>query len=213
MPQVHLPTDEQIEAALRPYGFGPTAEFCEKTRSYMSLLLKWNQRVALTSVTSIREILRVHFGESLFGISVANTMDGRLADVGSGAGFPGTPLAMALSHLEVDLIESNAKKAAFLAELVRMLQLENLQVRHERTESVPAGERFDIVTARAVGEYTQLLDWCEARLNARGRVVLWLGVGQIAKIEKLDGWIWQKPCRVPHTKGRFVLLGSLRGSV
>jgi len=212
MSRFHLPTDEQIDAVVRPYGFQPSSEFCEKTRIYIGLLLKWNQRVALTSVTSISEILRVHFGESLFAISAADIAVGRLADVGSGAGFPGVPLATGLPRLEVNLIESNAKKAAFLSELVRALQLTNSRVHHGRAESMGGYERFDIVSARAVGEYQELLKWSEVHLKRGGKAILWLGVRQVEQLAGIHGWAWQSPLQVPNTKGRFILVGSVRGS-
>lgn len=205
-----LPSDVQIRATLSAYGFGPTQAFCEKTRAYIDLLLKWNRRVALTSITSADEILRVHFGESLFAIQAAHIATGRLADVGSGAGFPGVPLAMALPGFEMSLIESNAKKAAFLSELVRVLELMNARVHHGRAESMSVDERFDIVAARATGEYRQLLRWSEERLNADGKAVLWLGEKQIDELAGAKGWVWQRPVRISRTKGRFILVGRLR---
>ena len=99
----------------------PASELCERIRTYISLLLRWNQSISLTTVTNSDEILRFHFGESLFAASAFSLENGRLADVGSGAGFPGLPLAMLLPDLNVTLIESNAKKFTFLSEVVREL--------------------------------------------------------------------------------------------
>jgi 16S rRNA (guanine527-N7)-methyltransferase len=210
--ELHFLSDDEMQAALRLYAFNPTPEFCEKARIYVRLLLRWNQRVPLTTVTSTREILRFHFGESLLGIEVGQIEKGRLADVGSGAGFPGVPLAMALKQVHAMLIESNAKKAAFLSELRRELCLDNVQVHHGRAESVRATERFDIVTARAAGEYAELLTWSEGHLREDARVILWLGARQIEEVRTLEKWRWSEPAPIPQTRQRFVLSGSFCGS-
>jgi len=205
------PSNQEIVDALRPYEFGATPDFCEKTKLYINLLLRWNEKVPLTTITSTKEILRFHFGESLFGIVAGRIEERRLADVGSGAGFPGAPLAMALPGLQVILIESNAKKAAFLSELKRELLLQNLAVYRGRAESMAAEERFDIVTARAVGEYAKLLTWARKHLDqaGTGRTVLWLGTRQIDEVRTHGRWEWAKPIPVPKTRGRYVLVGSL----
>ena len=86
-------SDGQIEAALRPYGIAASSELASMIPTYISLLLKWNRTISLTTVTDVDEILRFHFGESLFALTQLSIENGRLADVGSGAGFPGIPLA------------------------------------------------------------------------------------------------------------------------
>ncbi len=106
-----------IESTLRPYGVAIESEVADKIRAYVALLLKWNKAISLTTVTDPVEILKFHFGESIFAAAVANLVRSRLADVGSGAGFPGSPLAIVVPSLDVTLIESNAKKCAFLSEV------------------------------------------------------------------------------------------------
>src|SRR5271170_2215417 len=146
-------TDSFAEATLRQYGAAVAPEFAEKVRAYISLLLKWNKTISLTTVTDPIEILKFHFGESIFAASVVNFSQSRLADVGSGAGFPGLPLAMVVPDLTVTLIESNAKKCAFLSEAVRGLQLPNVTVFRGRMESLPRGsDPLDFIAARALGQ-------------------------------------------------------------
>ena len=125
-------SNEAILRALEPYNFFASAEFCEKIRTYASLLLMWNRSISLTTVTEPLEILKIHFGESLFAISEVPISNGRLADVGSGAGFPGMALAIANFSLGVTLIESNAKKCTFLSEVARALELSNVTVTRSR---------------------------------------------------------------------------------
>src|SRR5271154_1515379 len=116
-------TDQTISQTLQLYGFAPSPEICESIRTYIGLLLRWNQKIALTTITDPLDVLRLHFGESLFGIATVPIRPGRLADVGTGAGFPAIPIGMAVPDLSCTLIESNQKKATFLAEVVRTLRL------------------------------------------------------------------------------------------
>jgi len=127
-------TSAQITDALKPYGIAPSIDLIKGVRTYSELLLKWNRIISLTSVTDVEQILRFHFGESLFALSMLPVEKSRLADVGSGAGFPGIPLAMASPSLTVTLIESNAKKYAFLNEVIRELKLRNVTALHSLME-------------------------------------------------------------------------------
>ena len=201
-------SNEDIDRALRSYGFRSTVDFCARVRRYVDLLLRWNRRVSLTTITDTSEILRFHFGESLFAIQVAEIAGGRLADVGSGAGFPGLPLAMAIPELEGVLLESNGKKAAFLAEARRELRIENVTIHHGRTESLASSEKFDIIAGRAFGDYERLLSWSREHLDTAGRVVLWLGAAQAEEVQAISRWKWGERVQIPGTKGRFVLVGS-----
>ena len=116
---------------------------------YLDLLLKWNARTNLTAIRQPEEIVRRHFGESLFaGLHLPS--DARtLLDYGSGAGFPGLPIQLLRPEMIVTLAESQGKKASFLREVVRSLGLQTEVFAH-RVESMPDGRRFDIVTLRAV---------------------------------------------------------------
>src|SRR6202161_3581947 len=121
-------SDNVIEQALLPY-FSPVSPLlCYQIRSYIDPLLRWSRRISLTTVTDPSEILRFHFGESLLAVPSVPIRHGRLADVGSGAGFPAGPIRMVSEPLSVVLIESNQKKATFLMEVVRALKLEHTDV-------------------------------------------------------------------------------------
>ncbi|HXW54934.1 MAG TPA: 16S rRNA (guanine(527)-N(7))-methyltransferase RsmG [Candidatus Cybelea sp.] len=202
---------ELIQKELAVYGFSPQDDFADRVRLYSELLLRWNERIKLTTVTDRIQIVRFHFGESLFPIRACRIEKGRLADFGSGAGFPGAPLAMALPGLSVRLIESNGRKAAFLAELKRTINLDNAAVHARRAETLGPSEQFDFVTARAIGNYPSLLEWARLRLAPGGVVVLWLGAKDVAQIRGARGWAWQDPLQIPETRERFVLCGSAAG--
>jgi 16S rRNA (guanine527-N7)-methyltransferase len=118
--------------------------------TYLALLLKWNAKTNLTAIRTPEEIVRRHFGESLFaGIHLGPCA--RLLDLGSGAGFPGIPIQLLRPDLAVTLAESQGKKAAFLREVVRELGLKT-EVWAARAESMPASRRFEAVTLRAVDD-------------------------------------------------------------
>jgi 16S rRNA (guanine527-N7)-methyltransferase len=155
-------------------------------------------------------MLRFHFGESLFAAAAVPIRGGRLADVGSGAGFPGLPLRIVVSSLSVTLIESNTKKATFLSEVIRELRLDRCDVFRGRMESYPAdnGERFDFIAARALGQHDRMLKWARTRLNLSGKVVLWLGEEDAAEISQTAGWKWSSPILIPGSDRRVLLVGS-----
>jgi len=205
---VTVTSDQEIQDALRPYGFSPNDVQCTAIRAYISLLLRWNQKISLTTVVDPMEILRFHFGESLFAVPSVPIEKGRLADVGSGAGFPGLALGIVLQGLSITLIESGSKKAAFLSEVARELNLRHVDVVRHRFEAVPASQsRFDYVTARALGNYDDLLDWAHERLVNAGKIVLWLGESECRSISSDPSFTWREPLFIPGTKRRFILVG------
>jgi 16S rRNA (guanine527-N7)-methyltransferase len=201
-------TSAQITDALKPYGIAPSIDLIKGVRTYTELLLKWNRSISLTSVTDVEQILRFHFGESLFALSMLPVEKSRLADVGSGAGFPGIPLAMVSPNLTVTLIESNAKKYAFLNEVIRELKLRNVIALHTRMKDIKAPTRaFDIVTARALGNFQDLFRWAQKKLAPNGRIVLWLGSEDATDLSANSHWKWSPPAPVPGSQRRYILIG------
>jgi len=202
-------TNARISKALEPYGIVSSIKVVEQIKAYIELLLKWNRSVSLTTITDVDEILRFHFGESLFALGMLPVEKSRLADVGSGAGFPGIPLAMASPSLTVTLIESNAKKYAFLNEVIRGLKLRNVTALHSRMEEIKApGQDFDIVTARALGKFEDLLRWAQKELAPGGRIALWVGSEDATDISADSQWKWRAPAPIPVSQRRYILIGS-----
>jgi 16S rRNA (guanine527-N7)-methyltransferase len=202
-----LPT---IRAILQSYDLNDAELLCHQIQSYTDILLKWNKRISLTSVKDPEEIVRYHFAESFLAIKTCESLDGRLADVGTGAGFPGLALKLYVPALQVSLIESNSKKCAFLAEVIRSLQLEKVEVMRAGYEEIKKPkDPFELVTARALGDLRSLLKWAEGALSPDGRVLLWLGADGIETARTAVGhWTWQAPYAIPRTKSRFILVGS-----
>lgn len=202
-------SDQLIIDSLLPYGVRAAPELCSRIRAYIELLLRWNKQIPLTTVTNPEEILRFHFGECAFAANVFGIEHGRLADVGTGAGFPGLPLKLVCPELDLFLIESNSRKVVFLREVVRAISLEKVKVIRNRADGLPpADPPFDFVTARAVGRYEELISWASLQLSPAGRVVLWLGKEDLSSISANPEWDWSEPILIPASKNRYVLQGT-----
>jgi 16S rRNA (guanine527-N7)-methyltransferase len=200
-----------IDRTLKEYGISGNPLIRIGIQRYISLLLRWNERISLTTITDPLDILRFHFGESMFAASVIPTRDGRLADVGSGPGFPGLPLKILVPSLDLVLIESNAKKASFLSECLRELNLEGVEVVRSRFEDLgDSGLDFDFITARALGGYRDLIEWAQKSLASSGELVLWLGQDEAVKLQRDSSIAWRSPISVPNSDRRVILVGSRR---
>jgi 16S rRNA (guanine527-N7)-methyltransferase len=149
---------ERIRELLEPYVAAAGAdatlsdELVGQLSTYLDLLVRWNAKVSLTAIRQPEEMVQRHFGESLFtGLQLAGRLRGgaELLDYGSGAGFPGLPIQLLLPKIRVTLAESQARKVAFLREVIRVLGL-TTQVWPRRVEEMPDPRRFDAVTVRAV---------------------------------------------------------------
>lgn len=169
-------SNEVIISTLAKFKVTVTPDQIRAIREYIDLLLLWNQKISLTSITDPLEILSRHFGESMFAAHAIPDLHGRLADVGSGPGFPGLALKIIRPDLEVFVIESVIKKATFLAEVSRHLNLTGVKVVVSRFEDLADDlAPLDFICARALGNRNSLLQWAIPNLNIDGRVVLWLG--------------------------------------
>ncbi len=201
-------SDNQIAAVVLPYGIQLFDDQASKIRAYIGILLKWNKLISLTAIVDPSEIVSRHFGESMFLTSILPVENCRLADVGSGAGFPGLALKILCQNLHVILIESNTKKCAFLSEVIRSLDLGEVEVVPQRFEEIRPGSRIaNIVTARAVGGFPALLIWSKTVLAPRGHIALWVGGEDTTKISSTAGWTWQPAIRLPESQRRFILIG------
>lgn len=160
-------SEARIAALLEPYlGSAPVAAtLYPQLSEYLDLLLKWNARTNLTAIREPEEIVRRHFGESLFaGLHLGARLpaEAALLDFGSGAGLPGLPIQLLLPELRVTLAESQGKKASFLREAVRTLHLPT-EVWAARVETMESTRLFGAVTLRAVDNMQQAL--ADARLR------------------------------------------------
>jgi 16S rRNA (guanine527-N7)-methyltransferase len=145
----------------------------ECIRIHLELLLRWNQRMNLTSLRTPEAMVERHFGESLFAARYLcpRSAQHSVIDVGSGAGFPGLPIKYWAPGLQLTLVEGHGKKATFLREVGRALRLSGFSVLNARAESL-SGERADLVTLRAVEQFEQVLSVARNLVGPGGRLAL-----------------------------------------
>ena len=155
--------------------FGLTSEQIEKFESYSSLLLEWNEMFNLTAITDKDEIVTKHFIDSLYLTKYLSLDNVSLLDVGSGAGFPGIPLAIVSPNAKITLLESNGKKVSFLKEVVSKLGLSNVSIIQSRSEELKTREVYDYVTARAVKQLNILLEISVQLLKVNGIFIAYKG--------------------------------------
>ena len=204
-------SQEIIQRALHEFGLTATEQQVIRIQRYVALLLKWNEKINLTAIRDPLEILYRHFCESMFAAGAVPLERGRLADVGSGGGFPGLPLKIIRDELEVFLLESNAKKATFLAETIRELELERARVIVSRYQELfEEVTPLDVVCSRALGEFAPFLAWAGSERIAAKQVVLWIGGGDLDTVRKERGWEWGGAIPIPQSLRRFLLVGKRR---
>jgi 16S rRNA (guanine527-N7)-methyltransferase len=198
---------------------------------YIDILLRWNSRINLTAIRDPEDIVTRHFGESFFAARHLSPRDANavaaaracpepnrrgcpaertsaaltLADLGSGAGFPGLPIKLWAPHLSLTLIESNHKKAAFLREVTRALTLTDVDIQNVRAETIP--RTFDVVTLRAVERFEAILPTASALIAPTGRMALLIGAAQQAQARStLPDLAWSEPLPVPQSRSRVLLV-------
>ena len=139
--------------------------------NYLNLLHKWNHAYNLTAIRDINDMVRRHVLDSLAILPWIKK--NRVLDVGSGAGLPGIPLALALPELQVVLLDSNGKKIRFLQEAKRVLSLANVEIVQSRVENYRPSHGFDTVTSRAFSNLEQMIKWTQHLIAADG---IWLAM-------------------------------------
>jgi 16S rRNA (guanine527-N7)-methyltransferase len=175
--------------------------------AYLALLQKWNAAYNLTAIREPEQMLGLHLLDSL---SILPQVDGeRLVDIGSGAGLPGIPLAIARPQLAVSLVEPVGKKARFLREVVRQLRLTNVRVFDCRAEQVDEPATYDCLSARALGSLAQLIAFGGHLLRPGGRLLAMKGQWPAEELAALPaGWVLDGSQRlaVPEVEGERHLL-------
>lgn len=198
--------------------FGLTEDQINKFKRYLELLLEWNEKFNLTAITDKDEIEEKHFIDSIALTKFFDIKGKSLLDVGSGAGFPGLPLAIVEPNARITLLESNGKRVTFLKEVVKDLGLSNVEIIQGRAEEVGTREKYDIVTARAVKELNILLELCFYLVKVGGQFIAYKSSGvdeeiahaknafkvlQINEFKKFDYFL-------PKSKNSRVFLGILK---
>lgn len=197
-----------LDSLLAAAGLEPlTPEVRSKFDHYLALILRWNARMNLTAVRDPQEILSRHFLESIACARKLPEGIGSLLDFGSGAGFPGIPIALCRPEILVTLAESQSKKAAFLREAVRTLGL-NSEVFGGRAEELTA--QFDCATLRAVDRMELAISAASALVRPGGWLVVMTTMRELPGVRDAAGsnFIWSDPNPLPGSNQRVIAISS-----
>jgi 16S rRNA (guanine527-N7)-methyltransferase len=203
---------DEIADMLRPFlgSHSLSNDQLSRVAIYLEQLLKWNAKINLTAIRGPEDIVARHFGESFLAarhLLLEDKPPSSAIDIGSGAGFPGLPMKIWFPNLALTLIESNGKKATFLREVCRALDLGGVEVISERAEDIRA--QADLVTLRAVERFESILAVAQRLLKPAGILALLIGrsQGEVAK-RQLPDLRWQPVVPVPESQSRILLVGS-----
>ncbi|GAA4789634.1 16S rRNA (guanine(527)-N(7))-methyltransferase RsmG [Lysobacter hankyongensis] len=188
---------DDLDAGLAALGLDPA--LAGPLARYLALMLRWNAAYNLTAIRDPREMVTKHLLDSL---AMAPAVAGlpTLADLGTGPGLPGIPLAIATPGLRVTLVESNGKKARFMREALRQLGLGNAEVAESRIEALDRPGQFAAITARALATLPQILALGGHLIAEDGVLLAMKGARPDDEIAALPaGWALRdlRPLRVP----------------
>jgi len=187
---------QQLAQGLIELGLTLPAGAQQRLLAYLELMQKWNRAYNLTAVRQAPRMVSYHLLDSL---AVApHVAAATILDVGSGAGLPGIPLAVALPDSRVTLLDSNHKKAAFLRQAVMELKLGNADVVCERAETWKPPAAFEVVISRAFSDLAEFISLAGRHAAAGGRLVAMKGVHPYEEIAQLAGG-WQLLRVIPLT--------------
>jgi 16S rRNA (guanine527-N7)-methyltransferase len=183
--------EERLEAGAAALGLAVEPAQMVAFRRYYDLLVEWNARFNLTRITGEDEVATKHLLDSLVVLRLPVSREWRrLADIGSGAGFPGIPLRIMRPDLDVTLIEATGKKVGFLEAVIGELGLSGVRAIHARGEEVGREpefrEAFDVVTARAVARLNLLVEYCVPLVRVGGQFVAYKGPEGGAELQEAE---------------------------
>lgn len=166
--------EEEMLEKSKILGVRFSVEQIEQFYKYMNLLIEWNEKMNLTAITEPKEIILKHFIDS---ITILKYIDdnSKLVDVGTGAGFPGVPLSIMNPTLKITLVDSLNKRLIFLEEVVKELNLKNIEIVHARAEEFGKNknyrEKFDVATSRAVANLATLSEYLVPLVKIDGKII------------------------------------------
>lgn len=166
---------EEFITAVKELGISITDKQLEQLNKYYKALVEWNKKINLTSITEEKDVYLKHFYDSLTLFKEYDlTKDVSLCDVGTGAGFPGIVLKIVFPNLKITLIDSLQKRLKFLDYVIKLLDLKDVELVHERMEdySKQNEEKFDIITSRAVAKTKILVEISFKALKISGHLIL-----------------------------------------
>jgi 16S rRNA (guanine527-N7)-methyltransferase len=199
----------RLSTLLIQAGYDPLdPALANRFESYLSLILRWNARINLTAIRDEEGILSRHFIESIACARALPTGIATLLDFGSGAGFPGIPIAICRPEIDVTLAESTSKKAAFLQEAIRVLGIA-AKAHSQRAESLP--DLFDCVTLRAVDRMELAVRAAAKLVRPGGWLALMTTRNEVFRLQETAGssFAWAALVPLPGEE-RLIALGERR---
>ncbi len=174
------------------------SEAQDKISQFLTLLQKWNQAYNLTAIRDPKEMLTKHILDSL---AVVPYIKGpRIIDVGTGAGLPGIPLAIALPHLKFTLLDSNGKKIRFITQVVSELSLKNIEIVQDRVEAYQSIEGFQTIISRAFASLKDFIDKTQHLLAKDGQILAMKAKVIDEELKNLKAHVKVCPLEIPGLK-------------
>ncbi len=199
----------QLRALIAEWGLSPLDQpVIEKFQAYLALILFWNSRMNLTAVRDPGGIVYRHFLESIACAQALSPEISDLLDFGSGAGFPGIPVALCRPEIAVTLAESQLKKAAFLHEAVRVLGLKT-RVFTGRAETL--NTRFDCVALRAVDRMEKAVSAASRLVRPEGVLVVMTTGAEFQTVKAAAGGVgvWEREVRIAGRPDQIIAFGRM----
>lgn len=176
--------EKRLTSGLESLGITLSGEQIARQIEFLQLMQKWNRTFNLTAIRSIETAINLHLIDSL---TILPHIHGQsVLDVGTGAGLPGIPLAIARSNLEFILLDSNIKKTRFVQQAIIELDIKNVHVVTSRIEDFKSHLGFDSIVVRAFASLPEILNKCSGLLNPGGRILAQKGQLPLEEIESLE---------------------------
>ena len=168
--------EDKLKLAINEYGLEVNQEQVRKFDAFYGLLIEWNERMNLTAITDEDEFIRKHILDSLSGLEYVK--EGKILDLGSGAGFPGIPLKIYNEEFKITFLDALKKRLNFLDEVATKLSFQNVTTIHGRAEDLAKTdlrESFDTVVSRAVASLPILSEYALPFIKTGGTFIAWKG--------------------------------------
>ena len=200
----------EFEQALKKRNILLTDKQLQQFDQYAKYLKEYNEKINLTAIDEYEEVLEKHFYDCL--LLIDRKLEGTLVDVGSGAGFPGVVLKIALPELNVLLLEPIKKRCVFLSSLIEKLGLNKIEVVNDRAEeySLNNREKYDYVTARAVSNLNGLIEVSGAMVKKNGYFIALRGKDGLEELKKANKAISTMGFEIENTNNEQLFDGSKR---
>ncbi len=201
---------ELLQQGSQRLGLALSAEQFDRLMAYAATLLEWRRVYNLIGARSLHALITHHLLDSL---AVVDAISGpRVLDMGSGAGLPGVPLAIAAPELHVVLLDANAKRTHFLRHAAQVLDLANVEVVRERAENYNPPHRFDCIVSRALCDWAQFAALAEPLLSDSGQILAMKGHFEAHAEQTADGIqiVAVRELNVPGVSARRCLVEGVR---